>query len=180
MPSTEKCKWRHAILTALNTIVMWGFISFKLPVPGLISFMICLIIDKFTAAQKQISSAFTHAYVWSKACATFKWPAQVFLLYGGTLTSTYCSTTLLLGRAWWGLFGTCTSCTGARNPVPGQQVAAINCCQTTQRGLGEFQPPSASKGSKLILCTGWEKLILCIGWLCPPTFGNYLAQRKRR
>lgn len=53
---------------------------------------------------------------------------------------------------------------GQRNPVPGQQVAAINCCQTTQRGLGEFQPPSASKGSKPILCTGWEKLILCTGY----------------
>lgn len=165
-------------LTALNTIVMWGFISFKLPVPGLISSMICLIIAKFTAAQKQISSAFTQAYVRSKACATFKWPTQVFLLYGGTLTSTYCSTTLLLGRAWWGLFGTCTSCTGAREILClvsrwRQLIAA----KPPRGGWGNFSHPQPPRVPNPSSARGGRNSFSVQG---TPTFGNYLAQRKRR
>lgn len=167
MPSVEKCiKVKTCSLIALNTIVIWGYISFRLPVPGLISSMICLITYKFTTAQRQTSSAFTHAYVHSKAyvprsndqscicprCSCLYRHPDLHLLLQHPLAGEGMVRTLRdMHKLYW----------GQRNPVPGQQVAAINCCQTTQRGLGELQPPWASKDSKLNLCTGWEKLILC-------------------
>lgn len=109
--------------------------------------MIFLIIYKFTGAQRQTSSAFTHAYVHSKAYVPplndqpCIWP-PVFLFYAGTLTSTSCSNTLLLGRAWWGLLGTCTSCTGAREILClvsrwRQLIAA----KPPRGGWGNFSPP---------------------------------------
>lgn len=167
MPSIERCiKVKTCSLTAPNIIVIQGYISFKLPVPGLTSSMICLIACKFTAAQSQTSSAFTHGYVHSKARATFKWPI-LYLSPGIPALRRHPDLHLLPHHllAGEGMVGTLWDMhklyPGQRNPVPGQQVAAINCCQTTQRGLGELQTPRASKGSKLILCTGWEKLNLC-------------------
>lgn len=182
MPSTEKCiKVKTCSLTAPNTIVIWGYISFKLPVPGLISSTICLIIYKFTAAQRQLlpmlmctprhMTPLNDQLALVPRCSRLCRHPDLHLLLRHLLPGEGMVRTLgNMHKLYW----------GQGNPVPGQQVAAINCCQTTQRGLGELQPPWASKGSKPILCTGQEKSILCAGWLCPPTFGNHLTQRKKR
>lgn len=107
--------------------------------------MICLIIYKFTAAQRQASSAFTHAYVDSKAyvpplndqpCMC----PQVFL-YAGVALCRHPDVHLLLQHPLAGEgmdSGTCTSCTGARE---------ILCLVSRWRQLIAAKPPRGGWGN---------------------------------
>lgn len=157
-------------------MVIWGYISSERPAPGLVSPVICLIIYKFTAAPSQTSSALTNGCVHAKA-GTCRLSLndqscicpQVFLLYARTLTSTNCPMILSPGPLDRGESGGDSLghppppkfYPGQRNPLPGQQVAAINCCQTN---TGQWLERNfnhaflwASKATKLIFHRRWEK-----------------------